>query len=69
MSVQYFLYLSLFCFFIFQIFSFMPLICLSKFISHTFFVFVTDLFFYRFFVYVADLSVQIYFSSIFFLFL
>jgi hypothetical protein len=34
------------------------------------FVFVTDLFFLsRFFVYVADLSVQIYFSSRFFLFL
>jgi hypothetical protein len=35
-----------------------------------FFVFVTDLFFLlsRFFVYVADLSVQIYFSSCFFVF-
>jgi hypothetical protein len=34
------------------------------------FVFVTDLFFFvQIFVYVADLSVQIYFSSIFFLFL
>jgi hypothetical protein len=36
-GIQYFLSLSLICFFVVEIFSFMPLICLSKFISHLYF--------------------------------
>jgi hypothetical protein len=65
--VQYFLSLSLICFFIVQIFSFMPLICpcVQYFLSLSLICF-----FYcpDFFVVAADLSVQIYFSSRFFCF-
>jgi hypothetical protein len=44
-GIQYFLSLLLICFFVVEIFLFMPLICPSKFISHLyFFSFATDLF-------------------------
>jgi hypothetical protein len=65
--IQYFLSLSLICFFIVQIFSFMPLICPCVqyfFCLCHFFIFYCPVFF----VVVADLSVQIYFSSRFFCF-